>query len=84
MFQKNSKSYREAVKAIFRYTDIKFTRDAKNEFMDKFSNNKRFEKASNILDDGFEDAFQYTIVAKEPSRLKSANVIERLNQEVCR
>lgn len=52
--------------------------------MDKFSNNKRFEKASNILDDGFEDAFQYTIVAKEPSRLKSANVIERLNQEVCR
>src|SRR5690625_3505825 len=46
--------------------------------------NKRYEKACQVLDEGFEDAFQYTVVAKGHSRLKSTNAIERLNQEVRR
>ncbi|MBP2258895.1 transposase-like protein [Virgibacillus campisalis] len=82
--KKDSKTLREAIKAIFHYTDIELARNAKNELIDKFSDNKRYEKACEILDDGFEDAFQYTVVAKGHSRLKSTNVIERLNQEVRR
>lgn len=82
--KKDSKTFRETVKAIFRYTDIELARVAKNELIDKFNDNKRYEKACEILDDGFEDAFQYTVVAKGHSRLKSTNVIERLNQEVRR
>ncbi|MCZ1716951.1 transposase, partial [Enterococcus faecium] len=36
------------------------------------------------LDDGFEDAFQYTVQGNSHNRLKSTNLIERLNQEVRR
>src|SRR5690625_7359017 len=82
--KKNSKPFRESLKAIFRYTDIEIARIAKNELIDKYSHNKRYEKACKILDEGFEDAFQYTVVANGHSRLKSTNAIERLNQEVRR
>src|SRR5690625_366545 len=82
--KKDSKPFREALKSIFRITDIEIARDAKNELIDKFNDNKRYEKACKILDEGFEDAFQYTVVANGHSRLKSTNAIERLNQEVRR
>jgi len=82
--KKNSKPFRESLKAIFRYTDIEIARIAKNELIDKYSHNKRYEKACKILDEGFEDAFQYTIVGQGHSRLKSTNLLERLNQEVRR
>ncbi len=36
------------------------------------------------MDDGFEDAFQYTVQGNSHNRLKSTNLIERLNQEVRR
>lgn len=42
------------------------------------------KKACQILDEGFEGAFQYTIVGKGNTRLKSTNLIERLNQEIRR
>ena len=43
----------------------------------------KYSKACASLDDGFEDAFQYT-VQKFPQSTKSTNLIERLNQEVRR
>jgi len=36
------------------------------------------------LDNGFEDAFQYTVIGNGHNRLKSTNLLERLNQEVRR
>src|SRR5690625_6358562 len=75
--KKNSKPFRESLKAIFRYTDIEIARIAKNELIDKYSHNKRYEKACKILDEGFEDAFQYTIVGQGHSRLKSTNLLDR-------
>ena len=36
------------------------------------------------LDNGFEDAFQYTVLGNSHNRLKSTNLLERLNQEVRR
>ena len=82
--KKNSKEFREQLKAIFRFTDIKLARSAKNELTSSFMDQKRYEKACQILDEGFEDAFQYTVVGKGHSRLKSTNLIERLNQEIRR
>jgi len=52
--------------------------------INKFIHQKRYEKACEILDEGFEDAFQYTVVANGLTRLRSTNSIERLNQEIRR
>lgn len=52
--------------------------------INKFIHQKRYEKACEILDEGFEDAFQYTVVANGHTRLRSTNSIERLNQEIRR
>src|SRR5699024_4274351 len=82
--KKDSKEFREQLKAIFRFTDIELARTSKNELVSSFINKKRYEKACQILDEGFEDAFQYTVVGKGNSRLKSTNLIERLNQEIRR
>jgi len=82
--KKDTKSFREAVKAIFRFSDIQLARAAKNELLRTYADNKKYEKACQKLDEGFEDAFQYTVVGKGHPRLKSTNLIERLNQEIRR
>lgn len=82
--KKDSKPFREALKAVFRYTDIDLARAAKNDLLETYSSSKKYAKACERLDEGFEDAFQYTIIGKGHSRLKSTNLLERLNQEVRR
>ena len=82
--KKDSKPFKEAVKAIFRYADIEFTLDAKNQVIHKYFEQIRFEKACEILDEGFEDTFQYTVVANGYSRLRSTHSIERWNEEIRR
>ena len=82
--KKASKPFREAIKTVFRYTDIHLARAAKNELLDTYANHKKYAKACQKLDEGFEDAFQYTVIGKGHSRLKSTNLLERLNQEVRR
>src|SRR5690625_2359471 len=82
--KKDSKEFREALKAIFRFPNIHLARAAKNELVNAYAEKKRYEKACRTLDEGFEDAFQYTVSEKVHSRSKSTNLIERLNQEVRR
>lgn len=82
--KKDSKPFREALKAVFRYTDIDLARAAKNDLLETYSSSKKYAKACERLDEGFEDALQYTIIGKGHSRLKSTNLLERLNQEVRR
>ncbi|RTR31547.1 IS256 family transposase, partial [Robertmurraya yapensis] len=56
-----------------------------NEFIERFGDNPKLEKAIQTLEDGFEDAIQYL---NEPVRfqqfIRSTNSLERLNQEVRR
>jgi len=59
-------------------------RAAKDELVNAYMEKKKYEKACEKLDEGFEDAFQYTVMDKVHSRLKSTNLLERLNQEVRR
>src|SRR5699024_3805757 len=82
--KKNSKAFREAVKTIFKFTDIELAREAKNNLINHYIDQTKYTKACETLDSGFEDAFQYTVVGKGHNRLKSTNLLERLNQEVRR
>ncbi|CAI3254957.1 hypothetical protein CIRMBP1279_02170 [Enterococcus cecorum] len=82
--KKNSRSFREAVKGIFKFTDINLAREAKNRLIHDYIDQPKYSKACASLDDGFEDAFQYTVQGNSHNRLKSTNLIERLNQEVRR
>ena len=82
--KKNSKPFREAVKAIFKFTDIDLARAAKNRIVDDYIEQPKYKKACESLDSGFEDAFQYTVIGNSYTRLKSTNLLERLNQEIRR
>ncbi|MGX6980133.1 IS256 family transposase [Vagococcus elongatus] len=84
--KKNSKPFREAVKAIFKMTDIDSARDAKNRIVAGYSDQSKYTKVCETLDNGngFEDAFQYAVIGTGHHRLKSTNLLERLNQEVRR
>lgn len=82
--KKESKGFREEVKAIFHITDINKARAAKNRLLETYDGEKRYEKACSALDEGFEDAFQYTVNGASHSRLRSTNLLERLNSEIRR
>lgn len=75
--KKNSKPFREAVKAIFKFSDIKLARAAKDAVLDQYADQLKYSKACKVLDEGFEDTFQYTVVGKGHARLKSTNLLER-------
>ncbi|MFB5366597.1 IS256 family transposase [Enterococcus faecium] len=69
---------------IFKFTDIELARTAKNALVGEYIDQPKYTKACEILDNGFEDAFQYTVIGNSHNRLKSTNLLERLNQEVRR
>jgi transposase-like protein len=82
--RKNSEEFREAVKGIFKLTTMKAAREAKNAVVDEYAGQSKYAKACEILDEGFDDAFQYIALERTHNRLKSTNLLERLNQEVRR
>ncbi|MGC3438177.1 transposase, partial [Enterococcus faecium] len=65
-------------------TDIKLAGVANNRLIDYYMDQPKYSKGSASLDDGFEDAFQYTVQGNTHNRLKSTNLIERLNLVVGR
>lgn len=83
--KKEFKPFREAVKAIFKVRmDIELARTAKNALVGEYIDQSKYTKACETLDNGFKDAFQYTVIGNGHNRLKSTNLLERLNQEVRR
>lgn len=64
---------------IVNLTLYRYLSAAKNELIYKFSDNKRYPQACKILDECFEDVFQY---AGEHSRLKSTGSIKRFNKKI--
>lgn len=65
-------------------TTIELARTVKNTLIDDYSDQPKYAKACETLDNGLEDAFQYTVIGNAHNRLKSTNLLERLNQEVRR
>jgi len=82
--KKDSKVFREQVKAIFRLTNIDAARTVKNLLLESFEGQVKYDKACKILDEGFEDAFQYSVNGIAHPRLRSTNLLERLNEEIRR
>ena len=84
-FQKNSKPFREAVKAIFKFTDIELARTAKNALVGEYIDQSRYAKSLQK---------HWIMASKKPISIygyrkwsqsaKSTNLLERLNQEVRR
>lgn len=84
MPKKNATAFREDIKSLFRMTNINQARKRKQQIFEEYEEESRYQKALNKLDEGFEDAFQYCVTAKGHCRLKSTNLLERLNKEIRR
>ncbi|QTJ38271.1 MULTISPECIES: IS256 family transposase [Dolosigranulum] len=82
--KKETKEFKEDIKALFRIQDIKIARIVKNELFKKYEGEKKYQASLAILDEGFEDAFTYLNESVVHSRLKSTNCLERLNEEIRR
>lgn len=81
--RKNTQEIRDEIKHLFRITDIDAARLYKDKIIEK--NSDKYEKMCDCLDEGFEDSFQYTASSSTKyNRLKSTNLLERLNQEIRR
>lgn len=85
MPKKNSKTERKLVGEILRAPTQQHARELKAAFEEMVQDNPKFEKALEVLDNGFEDAIQYQL---EPQAyhvsLRTTNSIERLNREIRR
>lgn len=83
--KKDSTEIRTMIKRVFEAITIEDIRKFKNELMDQFSNNPKYEKALTTFDEGFEDTIQYMNFSVEIRKhIRSTNSLERLNQEVRR
>ena len=81
--RKNTQEIRDEIKHLFRITDIDAARLYKDKIIE--NNSDEYEKMCDCLDEGFEDSFQYTASSSTKyNRLKSTNLLERLNQEIRR
>ena len=82
--KKDSVAFREQIKALFKFTDIDIARKTKAKITETYIDDRKYKTACTILDEGFEDAFQYITSGGRNSRLRSTNLLERLNEELRR
>lgn len=85
MPKKNTVEARQHLKEIFKAANLEISRKLKNEFIEKYENEKRFEKAIKTLDAGYEDAVQFYAEPQYTHKhIRTTNSLERLNSEVRR
>lgn len=81
--KKNTEMIRSELKILFKLTSIETARSYKNQLVDQYSD--KYPNMVTVLDEGFEDAFAYCASEQTNyNRLKSTNMLERLNQEIRR
>lgn len=81
--KKNTEQVRSEIKDLFRINNIDAARIAKQELIEKYE--EKYEAMCECLDFGFEDSFQFSANdSTRYNRLKSTNLLERLNQEIRR
>ena len=81
--KKNTEQVRSEIKDLFRINNIDAARIAKQELIEKYED--KYEAMCECLDFGFEDSFQFSANdSTRYNRLKSTNLLERLNQEIRR
>ncbi len=83
--KKDSADARVMIKRIFEAVTVEDMRHFKEELMNKYKDEPKYERALSTLDEGFEDTIQYM---QHPMKIRvfirSTNALERLNQEVRR
>lgn len=85
MPKKGSKEAREHLSEIFKASTADISRLLKDEFIAKYEDDKRYEKALKTLDEGYEDAIQFYAEDKDTHiHIRTTNVLERLNSEIRR
>lgn len=78
--KKNKEIVRAELKSLFKTTNIKVARSMRDELVNKYSD--QYLSMIECLYEGFEYGFQYCAVEETSySRLKSTNMLERLNLE---
>lgn len=83
--KKNTAEARQELKDIFRTSKLSQARKLKEEFMVKYQETKRFQKALQTLDEGFEDSMQYHAHELEHHvHLRTTSMLERQNKEIRR
>lgn len=81
--RKNTSEVRDELKMLFKTNNIELARKMKNGLIDKYT--EQYPRMTECLDEGFEDGFQYCAIDETNySRLKSTNMLERLNSEIRR
>lgn len=81
--RKKTEMIRDELKILFKTNNIDIARNMKNDIIRRYS--EKYQKMTDCLDEGFEDAFQYcNIKETNYTRLKSTNMLERLNSEIRR
>lgn len=61
-----------------------FNQLMENQLIGGYIDQSKYTKACTTLDNCFKNAFQYTVLGNLHDRLKSTNLLERLNKEVRR
>ncbi|PYF01356.1 IS256 family transposase [Ureibacillus chungkukjangi] len=83
--KKDSGDFRLMIRRIFDAVTLEDMRKFKDELMNQYAEDRRYEKALTVLDEGFEDTIQYMNFPKGIRvNIRSTNSLERLNQEVRR
>jgi transposase-like protein len=85
MPKKDTVEARRHLKEIFKAATVDISRMLKNEFIEKYESDKRFDKVIKTLDEGYEDAIQFYVEPANTHRhIRSTNCLEKLNSEVRR
>jgi len=83
--KKQTTEERKLVRKIFRARTLQEAKEAREAFETRVKDNPKYEKALNIIDEGFYDGIQYL---NEPEAyhmfLRTTNSLERLNREIRR
>jgi len=83
MPKKDSEEARNLLKSIFEAPNLKISRVLKEEFMNRYEGEKKYQNALETLDQGYEDAVQFFAEPKEAHvHIRTTNVLERINSEV--
>lgn len=83
--KKNSSEAKTELKEIFKTSNIKWSRELKRDFIEKYCEVKGFTKVIETLDAGFEDAMQFhSQKAELHKHLRTTNMLERVNREIRR
>lgn len=84
MPKKGIQEVKNDFKRIYNASSTQEARNIKNEFIEKYKDQPKLEKAIHTLEEGFEDTIQYLVEPLKRHQFIPTNFLEHLNQEVRR